>query len=194
MLDEPDTRTRLLDAAQDLVQRVGANAMSYQHLSDAVGIRKASIHHHFPTKEDLLNALIDRYHEYFLGLVDRIIAAGPDPAAMLDRYIGLFEATLREGKHEKACLCGMLGAELASLGDEAARGIRRFYRANQDRLAEILSRGRAAGAFRFGGDPRDVAGLVFAALEGAVLVARAEGGPRRFKVLAGELRRLLVGG
>ena len=55
-----------------------------------------------------------------LGLVDRIIAEESDPARMLDRYIGLFEATLREGKHDKACLCGMLGAELASLGDEAS--------------------------------------------------------------------------
>jgi TetR/AcrR family transcriptional repressor of nem operon len=112
---------------------------------------------------------------------------------MLDRYIGLFEGTLREGKHEKACLCGMLGAELASLGGEAARGIRRFYKENQARLADILTRGRNAGVFRFAGEPDELAGLVFAALEGALLVVRAEGGVKRFKALAGGLRRLLTG-
>src|SRR5215510_2912589 len=100
-MSEADTRTLILDAAQDLVQRLGANAVSDQHLSEAVGIRKASIHYYFPAKEDLL-----------------------------------------EAKHDKACLCGMLGAELASLGDEAAKGIRRFYKANQERLASILERGR----------------------------------------------------
>src|SRR5262245_48125719 len=130
-MSEGDTRTLILDAAQDLIQRLGANAISYQHLSDAVGIRKASIHYHFPAKQDLIAALIERYHEYFLGRVDRIIADETDPARMLERYMGLFEATLREGTHDKACLCGMLGAELASLESESVRGLRRFYQANE---------------------------------------------------------------
>lgn len=191
-MSEADTRTLTLDAAQDLIQRLGANAVSYQPLSEAVGIRKASIHHHFPAEQDLLAALIDRYHAYFVGLVDRIIAEESDPARMLDRYIGLFEATLREGKHDKACLCGMLGAELASLGDGAVRGIRRFYQDNQERLASILKQGRDAGVFRFSGDSAGLAWLIFAALEGAVLVVRAEGGVKRFRALADELRRLVA--
>jgi TetR/AcrR family transcriptional repressor of nem operon len=191
-MSEPDTRTLILDAAQDLIQRLGANAMSYQHLSEAVHIRKASIHYHFPTKQDLIEALIERYHAYFLGLVDRIIAEESGPARMLERYIGLFEATLREGKHDKACLCGMLGAELASLGDEAVKGIRRFYQANQERLASILKKGRDAGVFCFSGDTAAVAGLIFAALEGAVLVVRAEGGVKRFRALADQLCRLVT--
>jgi TetR/AcrR family transcriptional repressor of nem operon len=191
-VSETDTRTLILDAAQDLIQRLGANAVSYQHLSDAVGIRKASIHYHFPTKQDLLEALIGRYHAYFLGLVDRIVAEESDPARMLDRYVELFEATLREGKHDKACLCGMLGAELASLGDEAARGVRHFFKENQERLAAILKRGRDARAFGFTGDPAALAGLIFAALEGAVLLVRAEGGVKRFRTLGDELRRLVA--
>jgi TetR/AcrR family transcriptional repressor of nem operon len=191
-MSEPDTRTLILDAAQDLIQRLGANAMSYQHLSEAVGIRKASIHYHFPAKQDLLEALIERYHAYFIGLVDRILAEESDPVRMLGRYVGLFEATLREGRHDKACLCGMLGAELASLGDEAVRGLRRFYQANHERLASILQRGRDTGAFRFAGDPAALAGLVFAALEGAILVVRAEGGVKRFRALADELCRLVT--
>ena len=68
-MKQPDTKTAILDAAQDLIQRVGANAMSYQHISEAVGIRKASIHHHFPSKETLLEELIGRYSRQFLGLV-----------------------------------------------------------------------------------------------------------------------------
>ena len=55
-----DTKTAILDAAQALIQRGGANAMSYQHISQAIGIRKASIHHHFATKEALLEAVIQR--------------------------------------------------------------------------------------------------------------------------------------
>jgi TetR/AcrR family transcriptional repressor of nem operon len=185
-----DTRTRLLDAAQDLVQRVGANAMSYQHLSDAVGIRKASIHHHFPTKSDLLVALIERYHDDFLGLVDGLIAEGRDGADRLRRYMGLFEATLRRDACEKACPCGMLGAEVATLEPRAAARLRRFYEANDDRLATILAAGRADGSLRFEGEPATLARTLFAALEGAMLVARVDGGLKQFKKIAGQLRSL----
>jgi hypothetical protein len=46
--------------------------------------------------------------------------------------------------------------------------------------------------FYFSGDPAALAGLIFAALEGAVLVVRVDGGVRRFRALADELRRLLA--
>src|SRR5262249_51412376 len=84
-------KQRILDAAQALIQQVGANAMSYQHISDAVGIRKASIHHHFPTKDQLIDALIQRYSAYFLGLVDAIIASEADAPSKVQRYMALFE-------------------------------------------------------------------------------------------------------
>lgn len=192
-MEGPDTRTRILDAAQELIQRLGANAMSYQHISTAVGIRKASIHHHFPTKEHLLEALLERYSDFFLGLVDGMMASDARPAKKLSRYIGLFEATLCEGRGEKACLCAMLGAELASLGSASADLVRRFYAENERRLATILDEGVRAGDFRFAGRSRALAALIFALLEGAVLIARAKGGPGPFKTIAGQLMRLVQG-
>ena len=51
-----NTREDLLDVAQDLVQKRGLNAVSFQDLSDAVGIRKASVHHHFGNKAVMVQA------------------------------------------------------------------------------------------------------------------------------------------
>lgn len=191
-----DTKDRVLDAAQDLVQRIGANAMSYQHLSDAVGIKKASIHHHFPTKDDLLAALIERYHTSFLGIVRRIAAAPGSGARQLKCYAALFEATLAESDGSaadapRACPCGMLGAEIATLAPAAAARLRAFYRDNADLLAEILQRGRADGSLAFRGEPRELAWLVFSLLEGGLFVARVDGGLDRFRRLARQLERLL---
>ena len=53
-----DTKGKILDVAQDLIQRFGLNAMSFQHLSDAVGIKKSSVHHHFPSKDLMVNACL----------------------------------------------------------------------------------------------------------------------------------------
>ncbi|MGB3614724.1 MAG: TetR/AcrR family transcriptional regulator, partial [Elainellaceae cyanobacterium] len=56
-----NTKTQILDVAQDLVQRLGVNGMSYKDISEIVGIRKASVHTHFPKKDDLLLTLLERY-------------------------------------------------------------------------------------------------------------------------------------
>jgi TetR/AcrR family transcriptional repressor of nem operon len=186
-----ETKTKILDAAQDLIQRCGANGMSYQHISEAVGIRKPSIHYYFPTKEDLIEALLDRYSGYFLGMVDEIIDREATAKRRMQRYLDLFEATLSNGSSDKACLCGMLGAELASLGDDSAAKIRHFYEENEKRLTRILDEGRKSKEFHFAGDSRATATLIFSLLEGAVLIARAQGGVKQFRGIARQLMSLL---
>jgi len=188
-----DTKTAILDAAQALIQRGGANAMSYQHISQAIGIRKASIHHHFATKEALLEAVIQRYAVYFLGVVDAIVQSKKSSVEKLRAYAGLFESTIREGKQDKACLCGMLGAELSTLGSPSVAGVRRFYRDNETRLVQILEEGREEGVFHFKGETRLVAAMIFSLLEGGALVARAEGGHKRLHSMAEQMLNLLHG-
>ncbi len=188
-----DTKTAIMDAAQDLIQRRGANAMSYQDISEAVGIRKASIHHHFPTKDDLIEAVIARYADYVFGLMDEIFASKLDAAAKLRKYAALFEATLGDGRRDKSCPFAILGAELSSLGGSTAARVRRFYRDSEERLARVVEEGRDKGQFHFKGDPKRVAAMFFALLEGGMLIARAEGGPKRLHALAEQALKLLQG-
>ncbi len=90
-----DTRIKILDVADDLIQRVGLNAMSYRHISDVVGIRKASIHHHFPKKDDLIDELLKRcelsYGEKYQQIVDQ---SGSAPEK-LRKLASVFEDGLR---------------------------------------------------------------------------------------------------
>lgn len=110
-----NTRDRILDVAQSLIQTRGVNAMSFRDLSEAVGIRKASVHHHFPSKADMVRALLDRYQQGFQREVDRLLGGDAPAAARLRDYFDLFLHTLQQGDHDHVCLCGMLAAEIASL-------------------------------------------------------------------------------
>ncbi len=190
----PDnTRDKLLDAAQDLVQRVGANAMSYQHLAEAVGIRKASIHYHFPTKTDLLGTLIERYHKAFMERVSAVRSGGGDGGVRLRAYLDLFSATLRDSDGDKLCACGMLGAEVATLGADAAAALHRFYAANHRVLETLLREGVADGSLAVPGDVAATARVVLAALEGGMLVARTGDQPaERFAQVAQQLLLLVT--
>ena len=69
---EQTTSEKILDTAQSLVVAGGYNGFSYADISDAVGIRKASIHHHFPTKAELVQVLVDRYTQRAESGVNRI--------------------------------------------------------------------------------------------------------------------------
>ncbi len=180
-MTQPDTKTQILDVAQDLIQRLGVNGMSYKDISEAVGIRKASIHTHFPKKDDLIAALVDRYSDRFFRLVDGITADNESPEVKLRRYCALFETTLSSGDQDKACLCGMLGAELASLNHPSGERVREFYQDNEARLGLILNEGKQTGDFGFKGDVEALSALTFASLQGGLLIARVHGGIQSFR-------------
>ena len=186
-----DTKTAILDAAQSIIQTHGANGISYQHISEIVKIRKASIHYHFPTKDKLIEDLVRRYSLNFMDLVDEILDAPISAPAKLKKYIDLFEKTLADKSGMKVCLCGMLGAELASLGSPAVDLLRHFYWDNVDRLARILEEGRTAGSLNFSGDAKTLGTLIFSLLEGAMILARADGGVSQFRALKNQLMKLL---
>ncbi|HEY8751537.1 MAG TPA: TetR/AcrR family transcriptional regulator [Tepidisphaeraceae bacterium] len=184
-----DTAAQILDVAQELIQTRGYNAISYQDIADRVGIRKASIHHHFAGKSVLATALVQRYRAQWIGLLTAIDRGSKDPWEKLDRYIKPFRTTMSTA--DRACLCGMLGAEFASLEPLVQLEVQGFFKDNMRWLATLLRDGRKIGAFHFAGGPASEAGVLFGCLEGALLVARACGEPKQFEAVVRQLKTQL---
>ncbi len=186
-----NTRTKILDTAQTLIQTVGFNAMSYADISKVVGIRKASIHYYFPSKDDLVVTLLERYSPYFFKLVDTILASPESAEVKLRRYCGVFEATLSSGEQNKACLYGMLGAEVKTLNSPLSEQIAQFYQDNETRLSQLLSEGIETNIFKFSGETKAMAQLIFSLLEGELLIARTNGGVPHFRGVIEQLIQLV---
>jgi len=101
------TADRVLDIAEALVQTRGYNAFSYADISRAVGVRKASLHHHYPTKADLGLALVSRYHAAFMGALSEIEGdASRESAAAVHDTCGV--AKLRMVARTKIALIGSI--------------------------------------------------------------------------------------
>ena len=169
-MSESRTRVALLDLAQDLAQTRGFNAFSYQDLAAGIGIRTASIHHHFPTKADLGREVMARYRERFRGYLESIEAQTKSGRGRLEEFAELFRVTLRKGN--RLCLCGMLATEFATLPAPMQREVKRFYEETETWLARVLEEGRAAGDFSYAGSSAPIARAYFATLEGAMIAAR----------------------
>ena len=182
MRHQTDTSARIMDAAQLLVQTRGYNGFSYADVAEMVGIRKASIHYHFPNKGDLGRDLVARYRASFRGELDRTWRGMEDPLGKLERYVGLYRAVLEDDG--RMCLCGMMAADLAALPEEVREEVRGFFAENAAWLTEVLLEGREAGILTFDGQPEAEAQLRLSSLEGAMLLARSHGGVSRFDAIA----------
>lgn len=168
------TRDTLMETATGLVRRQGYSAFSYADLADAVGIRKASIHHHFPSKEDLGEAVVDLYTADFAEQLDAIHQETADPFERLGRYAALY----REGLARKeACLCGVLASEIAVLPDRVQKGVRRFLALNLSWLEGTLKEG---SGLRSDLQPRREARTVLSALQGAMIIGLSTQDPAAF--------------
>jgi TetR/AcrR family transcriptional repressor of nem operon len=165
-----DTKSVLLDCAQELAQTRGLNAFSFKDLAQRVGIRTASVHHHFPTKGDLGRELMARYRERFRAELSAIDASTRSARRKLERLMALFRATLRDGN--RLCLCGMLATEYLTLPLPVQREVRSFYEETEGWLARVLREGRSERAFDFDGSPAVLAKTFLATLEGAMIAAR----------------------
>jgi TetR/AcrR family transcriptional repressor of nem operon len=173
MADRSPTAERLVDAAETLVQTRGYNGFSYADLSDAVGIRKASVHHHFPGKGDLGRAVAERYREQFAAALDRIDAEVEEPRDRLDRYAALYAKALSD--RGRMCLCGMLAAEYATLPSPVQDQVRAFFHDQRTWLTTTLVAGGRSRP-----EARRLADAMLAGLEGALLVSRAGGDAMSF--------------
>ena len=98
-----DTRTTLLDIAEYNARSRGFDGFSYADLAVAVGIRKASIHYHFPTKVDLSEQLIIRYHTSLKERLAEIETDDLSAGERLKALIRLYREALNGG--QTVCLC-----------------------------------------------------------------------------------------
>lgn len=182
--DGSNTRARILDVAEALVQQRGFNAFSYADIAEQIGITTASLHYHFPGKAELGRALVQRYAQRFASQLSDIEAATPNARARLEAYAGLYAALLLEGRF---CLCGVLAAEYETLPPSMREAVTDFFDQNEAWLTRIIEDGLAQGALQVRGPPSDAARMIVSGLAGAMLVARPYGNVERFKRAALQL-------
>jgi AcrR family transcriptional regulator len=190
-------RDRILETAFRLFYAHGPRGVGVDTVIAASGVAKATLYKHFPRKDDLVLAYLDRVDQaWFGGLRAAARAAGDDPAAQL---VGMFDALTsacrRDGYH--GCAFINTAAEAPAGSDVHARTVehKRVVRAwvadlarragarDPDTLARqltlLLDGGLAAGVLDADPTAADAARGAARTLVDAACPARPEAGPRR---------------
>ncbi|MBD8235911.1 TetR/AcrR family transcriptional regulator [Pseudomonas fluorescens] len=164
------TRSELLTIAELLLRTKGYAAFSYADLADEIGIKKASIHHHFPTKEGLGIAVIDSYLFRFVKSLELINEESSDTIARLREFSKLF---IDSSKNGMLPLCGALAAELSALPDSLKGLTRRFFEIHIAWLENNLALGQSEKVIKADLNPRTVSRAILSVLEGSSFISWA---------------------
>jgi TetR/AcrR family transcriptional repressor of nem operon len=191
MSNPTNTFDDILACARNLIIAGGYNGFSYADIATAVGIRKASIHHHFPAKVDLVRTLVQRYREEAAAGLARLAREVPNPLDQLRSYTGYWEACIEDAT-ASICLCALLASELPALPKEVALEVRAHFRALAAWLKSVLESGVRLKRIQLNGNPNAEAEAFMATVHGAMISARAYGDPKIFGVVTGPLVERLV--
>lgn len=173
-----DTRTALLDFAEHSARSRGFDGFSYADMAAAIGIRKASIHYHFPTKANLAEALIERYQSGLQQRLAEMDAVHATAGARLEALIALYRAALRDG--QTVCLCIAFSVCRESLSETVIAGVGAIRAMVTRWITATFELGQRDGSISAIDDPAREAHATLAMLEGAHLAARAQQAPAVF--------------
>lgn len=169
-----NTSDEIMACARTLIVAGGYNGFSYADIAEVVGVRKASIHHHFPSKVDLVKALVVQHRQATEEGTQHLERAISEPLEQLRAYVQYWEKCIAD-LSAPFCVCALLAGELPILPAEVASEVRAYFRFLSGWMASVFERGSKGGTIRLDRSPELEAEVFMATVHGAMLSARAYG-------------------
>ncbi len=158
---EIPTRQRILDAALDLFGARGVDAVSLDEIARHVGVRKQTVLYWFPSKDELVDAVLEAVAAELVVVIDAAVRAAADEP--LDRIDAVVRAVFRPAVRRPALL-GLV-REVSRLPAARADRLRHHVQPLVDRCTEYLAVEMDKGRLRRG-DPALIAALAYATVTG----------------------------
>ena len=189
----PDVRARILDTASRLFYERGVRAVGVDLVVLEAEVAKTSLYRHFPTKDDLIVAFLEREDLAFWGYWNSVAKQFPDdPSGELDAHMRWIGDRLARSNY-RGCPQINVAAEFAEQDHPARRVSLRHMHALRGRLLRIAQRMDVAhpdqlaaqlavlvnGAFVSSGllGPDEATGVLRAAVKAMLAAARTGQGP-----------------
>src|SRR5262252_2473628 len=184
---KPETRERLVETARRLFHEQGYTATGIAQILEAGAARSGSLYYFFPTKEDLLLAVLEKYKELLWPMVvqpvfDRV----RDPIERIFGILDGYRKQLLATKYQFGCPIGNLALELTNSHPAARAVIAENFTGWRKAVEQCLA--DAAGRLPAGLDRGQLAGFVLTTMEGAVMLARAYHDIEPYDVAVTQLR------
>lgn len=183
-----DTKTAILDAAQDMVQRQSISGVSFQELANRIGIKKGSMYYHFESKDALAVAMLDRARLDLKASFER--GHSKTAVQQLDYYLNIYNDYIGAG--QRMCPGGAFAGEWERQSSTVKKQVNKLITVQYKGIKNIISKGLESGEFSDHDlDLDELALWVVSSLQGALLTGRIMGNKKSFESSAKTIRKFL---
>lgn len=175
------TRSRIVDAAADLVFERGVAGTSLDQVLAASGTGRSQLYHYFADKDALIRAVISRQTERVLAAQDPYLRH-LDSLDGLRRWCEAVVAVQRVRQGVGGCPVGSLASELSDASEPARVQLEHSFGRWEAYLCDGLHAMRERGELVADSDPAELAGAVLAALQGGLLLSQATRSTRHLEL------------
>ena len=191
-----DTRQRIIEVAKTRFHNRSYADVGIKEICDMASIQKGSFYHFFPSKRDLVLAVID---EFAVDWANGFVAEAFDPTLPpMDRIDYVIDAAYYWQKSNKdlnghipGCLFGNLALEISTQDDVLRAKLIAVFKSAKERFRDTLDEAVEQGII----DPLDsdaTAEAMLAYLEGLILLAKAENDPEVIYRLGSALKKIRI--
>jgi len=165
-----DTKTQILDVALDLIQRQSLSGVSFQELANRIGIKKGSMYYHYPSKEDLAVAVIQRAGDELKSAFES--GRHKTPIERMKYFFTIYLKHIGAGK--RICPGAAFIGEWDQLSEDVQSQVARLIKIQAQGVEDILADGLEQGLFNgHGNSAKSLTMWVVSSIQGALLTSRA---------------------
>ena len=163
-----DSRTRLVEATQDLLWEQGYSATSPKDIMRRSGAGQGSMYHHFTNKQELAVVALECSAQSMRHDTEKLLATDGSAYEIATAYLR------RQRNVLKGCRMGRMTFDADVLNTpELIEPVKRTFVWLLEALTVLFERGRDQGEFAADIDARNLASLVVATVQGGYVLARA---------------------
>ena len=188
----PGARTRLLDAALQVIRAQGYAATTVDDICREAGLTKGAFFHHFKSKEDLAVAAAAHFSE----MAEHLFGTAPyrelsDPLERFLAYIDFRSAIIDGPIPQFTCLLGTMVQESYETHPAIRQACDTYIGVHAAALAEDIAAAKALYAPDATWSAESLALYTQAVLQGGFVLAKAKGGPEVARDCVSHLRRYI---
>lgn len=165
------TREKLIVEASRIIRQKGFQNTSVNDLVAATGVKKGSLYFHFPGKDELGLAVLERARERFLEFFETALL-GTTPGESLGCFFDAVVAYHQRSGFVGGCIFGNTALEMGDGNERFIALVDQVFREMTDRLTEVISAAQQSGQVRDDLPAAVLAEQVVMTLEGGIMLAR----------------------
>ncbi len=165
------TKERLLTEAALIIRRKGFTATSVSDLIAATGVKKGSLYFHFPSKDELGLAVLERSRDKFMEFFENALTA-ETPGECLSKFFDAVVSIHSKSGFVGGCIFGNTALEMSDADKRFAEFVDRLFAAMTTRLESVIAAAQEYGQVRADLPADTLAQQIVMTLEGGIMLAR----------------------